>query len=83
VGGQTSATGGTSATGSSFQTFVANSVSNNPTNYFSSSVSGAGSASGTTTAIVCTVSGSCWAFGLPPTIHPNFSAFGCGRFDFE
>ncbi|MGY4606973.1 hypothetical protein ACVW16_005385 [Bradyrhizobium sp. USDA 4474] len=60
VGGQTSATGGTSGTGSSsFQTFVANSVSNNPTNYFSSSVSGAGSAGGTTTTIVCTVSGSC------------------------
>ncbi|MET4456760.1 hypothetical protein ABIB10_006881 [Bradyrhizobium sp. RT3b] len=59
VGGQTSATGGTSDSGSSFQSFVANSVSNNPTNYFSSSVGGASSASGTTTAIVCTVSGSC------------------------
>src|SRR6266702_2940440 len=57
VGGQTSATGGTSGTGSSVQIFVANSVSNNPTNYFSSSVSGASSAGGTTTTIVCTVSG--------------------------
>lgn len=59
VGGQTSATGGTSGSGSSFQTFVSNSVSNNPTNYFSSNVGGAGSAGGTTTTIVCTVSGSC------------------------
>jgi len=59
VGGQTSATGGTSGTGSSFQAFVTNIVSNNPTNYFSSSVGGAGLAGGTTTTIVCTVSGSC------------------------
>ena len=48
VGDQTTATGGRSSTGSSFQTFAANSVSNNPTNCFSSSVSGAGSAGGTT-----------------------------------
>ncbi|MBR1171009.1 hypothetical protein [Bradyrhizobium liaoningense] len=59
VGGQTSATGGTFGVGSSFQTFVANSVSNNPTSYFSSSVGGASSAGGTSTTIVCTVSGSC------------------------
>lgn len=60
VGGQTTPTGG-GFSGSSFQTFVSNSVSNNPTNYFSSSVGGAGSAGGTTTTttIICTVSGSC------------------------
>lgn len=61
VGGQSTPTGGSSGPSSSFQTFVANSVSNNPTNYFTSSVGGAGSAGGTTTTttIICTVSGSC------------------------
>ncbi|WBL80301.1 hypothetical protein I3J27_07730 [Bradyrhizobium xenonodulans] len=60
VGGQTTPTGNTFS-GASVQTFVANSVSNNPTNYFSSSVGSAGSAGGTTTTttIICTVSGSC------------------------
>lgn len=61
VGGQTSATTGSFFGSSSFQTFAANSVSNNPTSYFSSSVGSASSISGstTTTTIVCTVSGSC------------------------
>lgn len=61
VGGQTSSTGSTFSGGTSLQTFVSNSVSNNPTSYFSSSVSGASasSTSTTTTTIVCTVSGSC------------------------
>ncbi|QPF90285.1 hypothetical protein [Bradyrhizobium commune] len=58
-GGQTTPTS-ISGFSSPAQTFVANSVSNNPTSYFSSSVSGASSASGgTTTTFVCTVSGTC------------------------
>ncbi|WOH57348.1 MULTISPECIES: hypothetical protein [Bradyrhizobium] len=59
VGGQTTPTGG-AFSGTSFQSFVSNSVSNNPTNYFSSSVGGAGSAGGSnTTTIICSVSGTC------------------------
>lgn len=59
-GGQTSPTAGTFTGGTSFQTFVSNSVSNNPSNYFSASAGSAGSAGGnTTTTIVCTVSTSC------------------------
>jgi hypothetical protein len=59
VGGQTTPSGGSTTTGTAFQTFLANSTSNIPTNYFNSS--GAGSAGSTTTAttIVCTVSNSC------------------------
>src|SRR4051794_16384638 len=64
LGGQTTPTGSGSGGGFSSQTFVANSVSNKPGNYFSGGVGGAGaagSASGgtTTTTVVCTVSSSC------------------------
>lgn len=61
VGGQTSPLGSTFNGGTSFQTFVSNSVSNVPSNYFSAGAGSAGSAGGntTTTTIVCTVSTSC------------------------
>jgi hypothetical protein len=63
VGGQTSPTGGAFSSTASFQTFVANSVSNNPTNYFNpgagASASSTTTTTTTTTTIVCTVSGSC------------------------
>lgn len=62
VGGQTSPNGNAFTGGTPLQTFVSNSVSNNPSNYFSSSVGGAGSAGNnatTTTTIVCTVSTTC------------------------
>jgi len=63
LGGQTGPRGGSLSGGSSFQIFVANSTPNKPTNFFASSVGGAGSAGGTTTVIaiviVCTVSNSC------------------------
>ena len=57
TGPQASAAGGNSA----FQAFLANSVSNIPTNYFTGSASGAGAAGSgtTTTTIICTVSNSC------------------------
>lgn len=61
VGGQTTPLPTPGST-SSFQTFTSNSVSNNPTSYFSGGASGAGSAGSTTTnntTIVCTVSSSC------------------------
>lgn len=61
VGGQTTPLP-TPGSSSSFQAFTSNSVSNNPTSYFSGGASGAGSAGGTTTnntTIVCTVSSSC------------------------
>lgn len=61
VGGQTTPLPTPGST-SSFQAFTSNSVSNNPTSYFSGGASGAGSAGSTTTnntTIVCTVSSSC------------------------
>lgn len=62
VGGQTNPLPTPGST-SSFQTFTSNSVSNNPTSYFSGAgAGGAGSAGSTTTnntTIVCTVSSSC------------------------
>lgn len=64
VGGQTSPLAAPGSN-SNFQTFTSNSVSNNPTSYFSGGASGAGSAGNTTTTttnnttIVCTVSSSC------------------------
>ena len=59
VGGSTSQQGGSSSGSSALQIFLANSVSNNPTNYFTGSSGGAGGAGGTTTTIVCAVSNSC------------------------
>lgn len=63
VGGQTNPVSTPGGSTSSFQTFTSNSVSNNPTSYFSGGASGAGSAGSTTTTtnttIVCTVSSSC------------------------
>ncbi|MBR0797168.1 hypothetical protein JQ615_17385 [Bradyrhizobium jicamae] len=64
-GGQTTPLGGAASFSSPLQTFVANSVSNKPTNFFTSSTSGGGSLPATTTTntpitiIVCTVSRSC------------------------
>ena len=67
VGGQTTPAGTPAGGGGSFQAFTSNSVSNNPTNFFTSSVSGTGSTvtpGGTTTTtnvtnITCTVSKNC------------------------
>lgn len=64
LGGQTTPTGSGSGGGFSSQTFVANSVSNKPGNYFSGGVGGAGAAGSqsggtTTTTVVCIVSSSC------------------------
>lgn len=61
VGGSTGQQSGSLSGGSSLQTFSANSVSNNPTNYFTGGAGGAGGAGGTTTTttIVCAVSNSC------------------------
>ena len=63
VGGSTNPLTPPSGT-SSLQAFTANSVSNNPANYFTGGASGAGGSTigTTTTSIVCTVSSTCpWA----------------------
>jgi hypothetical protein len=62
VGGSTGGSGGSSSGSAGVQAFAANSVSNNPTNFFGASVGGAGAdggGAGTTTTVVCTVSNSC------------------------